>query len=143
MTPEGRVKLAVKGMIQNFRDVCSVRVFEHWPVPYGMGKRDLDCNLVLLGHAISVETKAPGELPTPAQWLTIEDKMSAGALVLVVADSEDICELRDVMSLMFKLQRTAAVDIAARNIVRYRALYDAKRAAKAARKPRKARARPN
>jgi len=82
MTPEGRVKDAVKKIIAG-RKKYGVPIYAHWPVLRGMGSPDLDCNLVVKGQAVSIETKAQGEIPTERQWLTINEKVAAGVIVLI------------------------------------------------------------
>ena len=89
MTPEGRVKDMVKDYLRR-RNVKATHpgiIHAHWPVQRGMGTPTLDCNVTINGYAMSVETKAPGETPTPRQWLTIQAKRRAKEIVLVVDGS--------------------------------------------------------
>lgn len=80
MTPEGRVKAAIKKVL----DLYKPDVYAHWPVQNGMGSPTLDCNGIANGLAFSIEAKAPGEKPTERQQKTIRDIERAGGVVFVI-----------------------------------------------------------
>lgn len=83
MTPEGRVKAAVKNTLSRFDDL-----YQHWPVQNGMGAPTLDCVACYRGVYFAIETKAPGKKPTPRQENTIREMRAAGGTVFVI-DSVD------------------------------------------------------
>lgn len=83
MTPEGKVKKRVKEILK------AAGAYQHWPVQNGMGSPTLDCNGTYKGFGFSIETKAPGEKPTPRQLQTIEAKRAAKEYVLVVDGTDD------------------------------------------------------
>ena len=91
MTPEGKVKQALKKTLAQFGEELDM----FWPVQNGMGSPALDCIVCYRGHHIEIETKALGKKPTPRQVLTIEKKRKAGANVFVI-DSEAGCEVLEV-----------------------------------------------
>jgi hypothetical protein len=78
-TPEGRVKTQVKRILKGYANLWS-----HWPVQNGMGSPTLDCVGIYYGFGFAIETKAPGEKPTPRQELTIADIRAAGGPVFVI-----------------------------------------------------------
>lgn len=80
MTPEGRVKDQVKKLLKKF----SPQVYYHMPVQNGMGRPCLDFNGCANGRRFDIETKAPGQKPTPRQQLTISDLERAGSRVFVI-----------------------------------------------------------
>jgi hypothetical protein len=103
VTPEGKIKKLVKSMLQEFHAPVQVdgfsvsELYEWWPVPGGFGSSSLDCIIGYRGCMIAVETKAPGEKPTPRQNFTIAQIKGAGCISFVV-DSEQSCLLlRDVL----------------------------------------------
>jgi hypothetical protein len=85
-TPEGRVKAAVKKVLDNKEKFGTM--YQYWPVPAGYGSPTLDCIVCYRGLFIGIETKAPGKHPTPRQELTIADMVSAGAITLVIDTTE-------------------------------------------------------
>ena len=90
-TPEGKVKLKVKKVLAKYRELRYI--YEHWPVPSGFGRSTLDCLASIQGLAFAIETKAPGEKPTPLQQTYIEDMHRAGMKVFVI--DGDTTELED------------------------------------------------
>lgn len=78
MTPEGRVKAAVK------RSLAKFELFSWWPVPSGYGESGLDCVGWVKGRAFAIETKSPGKHPTPRQGECIRRMKEAGAEVFVI-----------------------------------------------------------
>jgi len=81
MTPEGKVKKRVKHVLNSFENV-----YFEMPVPTGYGKSGLDFSCCVNGKALYIETKAPGEEPTPRQRETITKQLAAGATVFVISD---------------------------------------------------------
>ena len=84
MTPEGKVKRRVKTILD------LEEAYNHWPVQTGYGKACLDCHGCHKGRYFAIETKAPGNHPTPRQKLTIDDIEEAGGKVFVIGEHWDI-----------------------------------------------------
>lgn len=82
MTPEGKVKKAVKKVLADTERFGYI--YSHWPVPSGYGKSTLDCLGAIKGLAFAIETKAPGDKPTPLQLTYIDDMQRAGMVVFVI-----------------------------------------------------------
>ena len=78
MTPEGKIKAKVKKMLADYP------VWTHWPVQMGYGAPTLDCVGTFNGKFFAIETKAPGEKPTPRQEITIKEMLTAGGAVFVI-----------------------------------------------------------
>ena len=91
MTPEGKVKANVKKVLAKYSELRYI--YRHWPVPSGYGKSTLDCLGAISGRAFAIETKAPGEKPTPLQLGYIDDMQRAGMKVFVI--DGDTSELED------------------------------------------------
>lgn len=87
MTPEGKVKDAVKTMLKNHG------AYYHMPVMNGMGAPTLDFIGCHVGLFFAIETKAPGKLPTPRQHMTITTMEKAGAKVFVIDGAKGLEEL--------------------------------------------------
>ena len=90
MTPEGKVKKRVKAILNSFE-----RVYFEMPVPTGYGKSGLDFSCCVNGHALFIETKAPGEEPTPRQRETMMKQLDAGASVFIVSNTDGYSALTD------------------------------------------------
>lgn len=84
MTPEGRVKAAVKRILDDY-----VEHYREMPVPGGYGKSGLDFTVCFFGRFLSIETKAPGETPTPRQENTMRDIVRAGGVAVSVDGTDD------------------------------------------------------
>lgn len=80
MTPEGRVKAAIKKIIAAYHP----HVYSHWPVQNGMGAPTLDCIGCVGGRYFAIEAKKPGAKPTERQEQTISQMIAAGARVFVI-----------------------------------------------------------
>ena len=93
MTPEGKVKKRVKHVLNSFENV-----YFEMPVPTGYGKSGLDFSCCVNGKALFIETKAPGEEPTPRQRETIIKQLAAGAAVFIVSDERGYKALSDWLS---------------------------------------------
>ena len=87
VTPEGRVKDAVKKLLKEHR------VYWHMPVQNGMGAPSLDFVCCVKGKYFAIETKAPGKKPTPRQENTIAEIQRAGGKVFVIDGSLDALEI--------------------------------------------------
>jgi hypothetical protein len=85
MTPEGRVKDAVK------RALKLLGAYQFWPVQTGMGAKTVDCFVSFRGRFIGIETKAPGKKPTPLQEITLSKIADSGGFRLVI-DSVDVAK---------------------------------------------------
>lgn len=97
MTPEGRVKKKLKAQLEPYKPT----LYAHWPVLTGMGKPELDCNIIYTGIAISIECKAPLENFTKRQIITARSKMAAGAIVLGYrGDTEDVLAVDYILTLL-------------------------------------------
>lgn len=88
MTPEGRVKMLVKRVLDESK------AYHHWPVVNGMGAPTLDCIACYRGRYLAIETKAPGKKPTERQVRTISQIAAAGGKVLVIDGDAGIAELK-------------------------------------------------
>lgn len=85
MTPEGKVKKAVRDVLAKFGD----KVDGFWPVPAGYGESHLDYVGCVrsskgVGWFLAIETKAPGKKPTPRQVMRIQNVQKAGGKVFVI-----------------------------------------------------------
>lgn len=78
MTPEGRVKAAVKKVLKKYPH------YGLWPVPSGYGESTLDYIGCICGLFFAIETKRPGGEPTPRQKQTIKAMQDAEAEVFVI-----------------------------------------------------------
>tara|TARA_R110000868_G_scaffold45410_1_gene150650 strand:+ start:201 stop:476 length:276 start_codon:yes stop_codon:yes gene_type:complete len=86
MTPEGRVKDAVKKVLK------AHNAYYHMAVMNGLGAPTLDFVGCHRGRYFAIETKAPGKKPTPRQWSTIIDMRTAGGKVFII--DGDLTELK-------------------------------------------------
>lgn len=94
MTPEGRVKAAIKKYLQAHGFWAAggkkpevVRGWYHMPVAAALGVHGIpDFVCVYQGHALYIEAKAPGGKPTENQLKRHEELRSAGATVLLIDD---------------------------------------------------------
>lgn len=89
MTPEGKVKKAVKDYLKG------IGAWYYMPVSNGMGR--VGCPDILAcynGKFIAIETKAPGKRKnvTPNQQREIDEITHANGLALVVDDVEQVKE---------------------------------------------------
>lgn len=80
MTPEGKVKVRVKRILEPYKPA----LYAHWPVQTGFGAPTLDCVGWFFGQSFAIETKAPGKKPTPMQLSTMRDMKAAGAKIFLI-----------------------------------------------------------
>ena len=83
-TPESKVKDKIDKILKS----CAPHCWWHKPVQYGMGRRCLDYHCCMHGIYFAVEAKAPGEMPSKFQELTIKEIKAAGGRVFVI-DGKD------------------------------------------------------
>src|SRR5271157_2127482 len=83
MTPEGKVKADIKKYFK------TAGIVAFWPVPTGMGRRDVDCLACIAGHFWAIEVKRPGAGATIAQFARLCEWRAGGARAVVV-DSLDL-----------------------------------------------------
>lgn len=92
MTPEGKVKKAVKEILDAYKPLVSHR----WPVQNGMGKPMLDCIGCCCGLHFEIETKKDiKQMLTPRQVLTKEETEAALGKVFVIREVDGF-ELQDL-----------------------------------------------
>lgn len=87
MTPEGKVKVKVKNILNAYG--C----YHFWPVQTGMGARTLDCLGSHNGRSFAIETKAPGKKLTPQQESIAQRIEDSRCKVFVIASPDDIVTL--------------------------------------------------
>ncbi|WP_454627679.1 hypothetical protein [Bradyrhizobium cenepequi] len=85
LTPEGKVKAAVKRVLARYPET-----YVFMPVQGGYGKKTLDFLICHYGEFISIETKAPRKEPTGLQWDTIREIQTARGMNFVI-DGDDGC----------------------------------------------------
>lgn len=93
MTPEGKVKRAVKKVLSEYPDA-----YVFMPVVSGFGKGSLDYLICYRGRFIAVETKAPGKKPTARQGQMIAQIKRAGGTVLVIDSERGAQNLANLLS---------------------------------------------
>ena len=87
MTPEGKVKVKVKNLLNAYG------AYHFWPVQTGMGARTLDCLASHNGRAFAIETKAPGKKMTEQQR-AIADRMEySRCKVFEISSPDELLEL--------------------------------------------------
>jgi hypothetical protein len=89
MTPEGRVKMAIRELLTKYGD----DVYAYMPVPTGYGRATLDYLGFVCGRGFAIEAKRPGGRPTIRQQQTIENVQKSGTKVFVVNSYESLQEL--------------------------------------------------
>jgi len=86
MTPEGKVKAAIRKVLDHYKS----RLYYEMAVPYGYGKSGLDFTCCVNGLYFSIEAKAPGKRPTDRQRnVTIAGQKRAGAKTFVIDSTSD------------------------------------------------------
>lgn len=86
MTPEGKVKAAVRKVLQEFG------AYWFMPVQTGFGAQGVDFFCCVDGRFVAVETKRPGRVDdaTPRQEMTLKAVRAAGGLAYVVDDASTL-----------------------------------------------------
>jgi precorrin-6B methylase 2 len=87
MTPEGKVKVKVKNMLNAYG------AYHFWPVQMGMGSRTLDCLACHNGRALAIETKAPGQKMTDQQKAIAERMEYSRCKVFEISGADGLTEL--------------------------------------------------
>lgn len=87
MTPEGKVKVKVKNLLNAYG--C----YHFWPVQTGMGARTLDCLGCHNGRFFAIETKAPGKKMTEQQASIAERMEYSRCKVFVISNPDDMSSL--------------------------------------------------
>jgi len=85
MTPEGRVKEAIKKILKR-----APECWWHMTVQNGLGAPSLDFVGSSRGRFFAIEAKAPGQAPTPRQETTIEAIRLAGGRVFVLDGTDGL-----------------------------------------------------
>ncbi len=80
MTPETKVKKQIKAYLD------SIGAYYFMPVQTGYGTKTIDFLCCIRGTFVGIEAKAPGEVPTKFQDLTITAMCKAGGIAFA-ADS--------------------------------------------------------
>jgi hypothetical protein len=89
MTPEGKVKAAVRAVLGRYGE----DVYTYMPVPGGYGRSALDYMGFASGFGFAIETKRKGAVLTPRQQLTMEQMQRAGGRVFVIDGPDGLEEL--------------------------------------------------
>lgn len=87
MTPEGKVKAAVKKLLMSYE------AYWHMPVQNGMGAPSLDFVGCHRGRFYAVETKAGNKQMTDRQRMTAAAMKAAGAAVFLINEETGLPEL--------------------------------------------------
>jgi hypothetical protein len=108
MTPEGKVKAAVKKELDRYPH------YREMPVPGGFGKSGLDFTVCFFGLFLAIETKADGKQPTKRQELRMEEIERAGGIAVAVRSVDEAqTTFRDLLAKIAQSQQWAGAAIAA------------------------------
>lgn len=92
-TPEGKVKAKVNKIFARYPES-----YVFMSVPYGYGKSTIDYLACHYGEFIGIETKAPGEAPTPRQEDIIWEIQTARGMTFVIdGDPLQLLELENYL----------------------------------------------
>lgn len=84
MTPEGKVKAAVKAVLKK------LKAYQHWPVPTGYGTPTVDCLACAYGVFFAIECKRPGvRKGTQNQQKTLAEVREAGGIALLINTADE------------------------------------------------------
>jgi hypothetical protein len=99
-TPEGRVKAAVRKLLDQYEGLWT-----HWPVPSGYGRRTIDCFGCYRGRFFGIETKAPGKKPTINQTDELQaiDAAMGQTFVIDRVDSPALEDLRQWLNFVGRM----------------------------------------
>ena len=100
MTPEGRVKAAVKKVLKKHG------IYYFMPVQTGYGTQGLDFYCCIMGEFVAIETKAPGQKLTARQAQTTKIIKQSKGTVLVIDSVEKAQEL-SALIVMITLDKLA------------------------------------
>ena len=89
MTPEGKVKAAIRVVLNKYRS----QIYVYMPVPGGYGRSTIDYLGFASGLGFAIEAKKPKGKPTDRQSGIIEDIERGGAKVFVINDVNSLQEL--------------------------------------------------
>lgn len=89
MTPEGRIKLAIRKVLDKYQD----HVYYFMPVPGGYGKATLDYLGFACGIGFAIEAKREGGRPTRRQLVAIDQIQKSRTKVFVINSREAVDEL--------------------------------------------------
>lgn len=90
MTPEGKVKTAIKKVLNSFGN----DLYYFMPVQMGMGSRTLDFLVCYRGKFFGIEAKAPGGQPTKLQQLCMHKINQSGGECITISSLEEVFPLR-------------------------------------------------
>lgn len=79
MTPEGKVKRKIRGLLD-----CYEGIWYYMPVPTGYGKRTIDFLGCFRGTFFGIEAKEEGKKPTQLQAHTLRQIKHAGGRTFVI-----------------------------------------------------------
>ncbi len=82
MTPEGKVKKEIKAYLD------SLGAYYFMPVQTGYGAKTIDFLCCVRGQFVGIEAKAPGEVPTKFQSLTMTAMHNAGGIAFATDSLE-------------------------------------------------------
>lgn len=94
MTPEGKVKAAIKKVLDSY----GTNVYSFMPIQFGYGVATIDYLLCVDGLFVGIEAKAKGKRPTTRQEGVLEDIRNAGGTVFVINSEEDVRTLNTFLS---------------------------------------------
>jgi len=93
MTPEGKMKAAIKIVLETYREQGKLYYF--MPVQTGYGKPTLDYLGFILGYGFAIEAKAPGKKLRDRQLGIAKDIRQSGAPVFVIDSIETLTGFND------------------------------------------------
>ena len=99
MTPEGKVKLKVRRILNRWANQELMDIF--MPVPSGFGESRLDFICCIGGNYLAIETKRGGGKPTARQDKMIRSIRKAGGTVFVVTSEETAHALEQYLELTY------------------------------------------
>lgn len=86
LTPEGREKQKLRKFLK------AIGSYRFSPVQMGLGQTTLDELCCIKGRFVGIEVKAPGNIPTPRQRLTMNEIERAGGIAVWGDSYETIVE---------------------------------------------------
>lgn len=97
MTPEGKLKKNVKAVLD------ALGAYYYMPVPTGYGTTTLDFLCCINGVFVAIETKAPGNKPTPLQVARMEEIRASGGIAIWTDNISTLvsCLMHNIDDLVF------------------------------------------